>query len=79
MKKHLNPKHALLGTAIVIFLGALVLSILAAVTIGAVKVSLAEVPAVKNGKVMAINLTDVYGGGIRMVPSVEAMFSFMYE
>ena len=41
--------------------------------------ALAEVPAVKNGKVMAINLTDVYGGGIRMVPSVEAMFSFMYE
>ena len=41
--------------------------------------ALAEVPAVKNGKVMAINLTDVYGGGVRMVPSVEAMFSFMYE
>ena len=41
--------------------------------------ALAEVPAVKNGKVMAINLTDVYGGGIRMVPSVEAMFQFMYE
>lgn len=41
--------------------------------------ALAEVPAMKNGKVMAINLTDVYGGGIRMVPSVEAMFSFMYE
>ena len=41
--------------------------------------ALAEVPAVKNGKVMAINLTDVYGGGIRMVPSVEAMFKFMYE
>ena len=41
--------------------------------------ALAEVPAVKNGKVMAINRTDVYGGGIRMVPSVEAMFKFMYE
>ena len=40
--------------------------------------ALAEVPAVKNGKVMAVNLTDVYGGGIRMVPSVEAMFNFMY-
>ena len=40
--------------------------------------SLAEVSAVKNGKVMAINLTDVYGGGIRMVPSVRAMFEFMY-
>lgn len=40
--------------------------------------ALAEVPAVKNGKVMAINLTDVYGGGIRMVPSVQAMFDFMY-
>lgn len=40
--------------------------------------ALADVPAVKNGKVMAVNLTDVYGGGIRMVPSVEAMFNFMY-
>jgi len=40
--------------------------------------ALAEVTAVKNGKVMAVNLTDVYGGGIRMVPSVEAMFNFMY-
>ena len=39
---------------------------------------LAEVPAVKNGKVMAVNLTDVYGGGIRMLPSVEAMFDFIY-
>ena len=41
--------------------------------------ALAEVSAVANGRVMAINLTDVYGGGIRMVPSVEAMFKFMYE
>ena len=40
--------------------------------------AIAEAPAVKNGKVMAINLTDVYGGGIRMVPSVQAMFDFMY-
>ena len=40
--------------------------------------ALAEVPAVKNGKVMAVNLTDVYGGGIRMLPSVEAMFNFIY-
>ena len=40
--------------------------------------ALADVPAVKNGKVMAVNLTDVYGGGIRMVPSIEAMFNFMY-
>ena len=40
--------------------------------------ALAEVNAVVNGKVMAINLTDVYGGGIRMVPSVETMFNFMY-
>ncbi|MDO4866900.1 MAG: ABC transporter substrate-binding protein [Clostridia bacterium] len=40
--------------------------------------TLAEVPAVVNGKVMAVNLTDVYGGGIRMVPSVKAMFDFMY-
>lgn len=40
--------------------------------------ALAEVNAVANGKIMAVNLTDVYGGGIRMVPSVEAMFNFMY-
>lgn len=40
--------------------------------------ALAEVTAVANGKIMAVNLTDVYGGGIRMVPSVEAMFNFMY-
>ena len=40
--------------------------------------TLAEVSAVVNGKVMAVNLTDVYGGGIRMVPSVKAMFDFMY-
>lgn len=41
--------------------------------------ALAEVSAVANNKVMAVNLTDVYGGGVRMVPSVEAMFNFMYE
>lgn len=41
--------------------------------------ALAEIPAVANGKIMAINLTDVYGGGIRMVPSVQAMFDFMYK
>lgn len=40
--------------------------------------ALAELSAVANGKIMAVNLTDVYGGGIRMVPSVEAMFNFMY-
>lgn len=40
--------------------------------------ALAEVPAVANGRIMAVNLTDVYGGGIRMVPSIEAMFDFMY-
>ena len=40
--------------------------------------ALAEVPAVKNNMIMAVNLTDIYGGGIRMVPSVEAMFEFMY-
>lgn len=40
--------------------------------------ALAEVTAVANGKIMAVNLTDVYGGGIRMVPSVEAMFNFLY-
>lgn len=40
--------------------------------------ALAEVSAVASGKIMAVNLTDVYGGGVRMVPSVEAMFRFMY-
>ncbi len=39
---------------------------------------LAEVPAVANNRVMAVNLTDCYGGGVRMVPTVEAMFNFMY-
>ena len=58
MKKHLNPKHALLGTAIVIFLGALVLSILAAVTIGAVKVSLADVYRIVLYNVTRIELGD---------------------
>lgn len=52
----------------------------AAAAIEAVKAeaSLAEVPAVANDRIMAVNLTDVYGGGIRMVPSVEAMYEFMY-
>ena len=58
MKKHFNPKHALLGTAIVIFLGALVLSILAAVTIGAVKVSLADVYRIVLYNVTRIELGD---------------------
>lgn len=40
--------------------------------------ALAELTAVMNNKIMAVNLTDVYGGGVRMVPSVEAMFNFMY-
>ena len=40
--------------------------------------SLAEVSAVANGMIMGINLTDVYGGGIRIVPAVESMYTFMY-
>ena len=40
--------------------------------------ALAEVPAVKDGRIMAVNLTDVYGGGIRMVPSVQAIYDFLY-
>ncbi len=40
--------------------------------------ALAELTAVANNRIMAVNLTDVYGGGIRMVPSVEAMFDFLY-
>lgn len=43
MKKHLNPKHAILSLAIIIFIASFVLSILTAVTIGAVKVSLSDV------------------------------------
>lgn len=58
MKKHLNPKHALLGTAIIVFIGALVLSILAAVTIGAVKVSLADVYRIVLYNVTHIELGD---------------------
>ncbi len=42
-RKHLNPRHAALSTAIVIGIFALILSILVAVTIGAVKVSLSDV------------------------------------
>lgn len=43
MKKHLNPRHAMLTLAIVVFLGLFILSILAAVTIGAVKVPFGDV------------------------------------
>ena len=43
MKKHINPRHAFLYSAIVLFIGGLVLSILTAVTIGAVRVSLGDV------------------------------------
>jgi iron complex transport system substrate-binding protein len=41
--------------------------------------SLAEVPAVANGKVMGINLTDIYGGGIRIVPSIQTIYEFLYD
>ncbi len=40
--------------------------------------ALAQVPAIANDKIMAVNLTDVYGGGIRMVPSIEAIYNFLY-
>ena len=43
MKRYLNPKHALLFTAILLFIAGLVLSILIAVTIGAVRISLSDV------------------------------------
>ena len=43
MKKRLNPRHAMLGGAILVFIAAFILSILIAVTIGAVKVSLSDV------------------------------------
>jgi hypothetical protein len=27
---------------------------------------------------MGINLTDIYGGGIRIVPAIETMHQFLY-
>ncbi len=42
-KKRLNPRHAILGAAILVFIAAFVLSVLLAVTIGAVKISLGDV------------------------------------
>ena len=42
-KKHLNKRHAFLGVMIVVFIGLLILSVLLAVTIGAVKVSIGDV------------------------------------
>ena len=43
MKRHINKKHALLGLMILVFIGLLLLSVLLAVTIGAVKVSVGNV------------------------------------
>ena len=43
MKKQLNPRHAALSLAIVVFIAAFILSILSAVTIGAVRVSFSDV------------------------------------
>ena len=43
MKRHINKRHALLGLMILVFFGLLVLSVLLAVTIGAVKVSVGNV------------------------------------
>ncbi|MCD8118069.1 MAG: ABC transporter substrate-binding protein [Lachnospiraceae bacterium] len=40
--------------------------------------ALAEVTAVAEGKIMGVNLTDVYGGGIRIVSAVQAMYEFLY-
>ena len=40
--------------------------------------SLAEVPAVANDMIMGINLTDVYAGGIRIIPAIESMYDFLY-
>jgi ABC-type Fe3+-hydroxamate transport system substrate-binding protein len=40
--------------------------------------SLAEVPAIANNMVVGINLTDIYGGGIRIVPAIETMHQFLY-
>ncbi len=40
--------------------------------------SLAEVSAVASDRIMAVNLTDVYAGGIRILPSLEAIYEFLY-
>ncbi len=40
--------------------------------------SLAEVTAVADGRIMAVNLTDVYGGGIRIIPSLYSIYEFLY-
>ncbi len=40
--------------------------------------ALAEVPAVADGRIMGICLTDIYGGGIRIVPAVSAIYEFLY-
>ena len=43
MKTHINRRHVVLGTLILVFLGLLVLSVLLSVTIGAVAISLKDV------------------------------------
>lgn len=58
MKKHLNPRHAVLSIAIIIFMAAFVLSVLAAVTIGAVKISLGDVYRIVLYNTTGIELGD---------------------
>ncbi len=58
MKKHLNPRHAVLSIAVIIFTAAFVLSVLAAVTIGAVKISLGDVYRIVLYNTTGIELGD---------------------
>lgn len=58
MKKHLNPRHALLASMIILFIILLVISIISAVTIGAVKVSFGDVYRIILYKVTGIAVGD---------------------
>ena len=71
MKKHLNPKHAALTLAIGVFGAAFILSILSAVTIGAVKVSFSDV--------YRIVLYNVSFGQLKLGDEAFLMSGTMYE
>ena len=56
--KHLNPRHAVLGAAIIVFIGVLVFSILSAVTVGAVKISIGDVYRIVLHNTTGISIGD---------------------
>ena len=74
MKKHINPRHALLFTMIFVFIGLLALSILAAVTIGAVKVSLTDVY-----RVVIYQLTHIAIGGEESALSGGTLYEIVWN